>query len=250
MSLAELIAAAERILIFTGAGISTNSGIPDYRGPSGRWKVRDPVDYRDFMRSRAARVEYWDQKAEGWEQLRDARPNGVHRAVVALEQAGKLLLLVTQNIDGLHEKAGSSRALLVELHGTARRVACQSCGKEREPDACFADFRRTGEPPACGCGGWLKPATISFGQSLVKADLDRAMAATLRCDLCIALGSSLSVHPAAAIPLLALQHGARYAVVNRGHTDHDGIDGLALRLDGDVEELFAPAVAAALTSRR
>jgi NAD-dependent deacetylase len=246
VTLADLIREAERILVFTGAGISTNSGIPDYRGPSGRWKVRDPVYYRDFMTSEAARIEYWDQKSEGWEQLRDAEPNDVHRAVVEIEKAGRLLLLVTQNIDGLHEKAGTSRTCLIELHGNTTRVACQTCSRERDADGCFAEFRDTRKPPQCSCGGWLKPATISFGQSLVKADLDRAMVAATRCDLCIAMGSTLSVHPAASIPVIAVDQGARYAIVNRGVTDHDGLEGLTLRLEGDVGALFPSAVTEAL----
>ncbi len=248
MSLAELIAAARRILVFTGAGISTNSGIPDYRGPSGQWKTRDPVDYRDFLTSEAARIEYWDQKSETWETMKAAQPNGVHRAVVELERAGRLAMVVTQNIDGLHEKAGTAPERLVELHGNALRAECQSCAKARDLEACFGEFRATHAAPRCPCGGPMKPATISFGQQLVKRDLDRAMAAALGCDLCIALGSSLSVHPAATIPLFATQRGARYAIINRGRTDHDGLGEVTLRLDGDVEALFVPAVAAALAS--
>jgi NAD-dependent deacetylase len=246
MTLAELIAVARRILVFTGAGVSTNSGIPDYRGPTGRWKTREPVDYRDFLRSEEARVEYWGQKSEQWETMRDARPNGVHHAVVELERAGRVSLVVTQNIDGLHEKAGTARGLLVELHGNALRAECQGCGKARDLDECMAEFRKTRAAPRCGCGGPVKPATISFGQQLVKRDLDRAMAAALGCDLCIAMGSSLSVQPAAAIPLIATQRGARYVIVNRGQTDHDGLDDVTLRLDGDVETLFVAAVTEAL----
>jgi NAD-dependent deacetylase len=124
--LVELIRGADQILIFTGAGISTNSGIPDYRGPQGVWKTKEPVLYQDFMSSDAARREYWAQKAEGWTSFRDAEPNETHAAIVSLERAGKIAAVVTQNIDGLHEKAGTSRELLVELHGTNRAVECQS----------------------------------------------------------------------------------------------------------------------------
>src|SRR5512141_927840 len=133
-SLTQLLREAERILAFTGAGISTGSGIPDFRGPEGVWKRRQPVYYHDFMRSEKARIEHWEFKLEGWPGFRDARPNATHLAVARLEQAGKVLLVATQNIDGLHEKAGTSRAKLVELHGTNRWIECQSCGKRSEPE--------------------------------------------------------------------------------------------------------------------
>src|SRR6187455_2520814 len=131
--LSDFLRQSERALIFTGAGISTGSGIPDFRGPNGVWKRRQPVYYEDFMRSEAARVEHWDFKSEGWEGFRDAKPTRTHEAIVKLECAGKVLAVVTQNIDGLHEKAGSSPAVLVELHGTNRWIECQSCGKRSEP---------------------------------------------------------------------------------------------------------------------
>lgn len=124
-----------KILVFTGAGISTGSGIPDFRGPDGVWKRRRPVYYHDFMISEAARIEHWDYKLEGWAAFRDARPNATHQAVVGLEHAGKLLMVVTQNIDGLHSKAGTSRERLVEIHGTNRLVECQSCHQLSDPRA-------------------------------------------------------------------------------------------------------------------
>lgn len=245
--LAALIKDAERILMFTGAGISTRSGIPDYRGPNGVWKTRKPVYYAEFMTSHDARVEYWDFKASGWAAFRDAEPNAVHQAIVALERAGKLEIVVTQNIDGLHEKAGTSRAKLIEIHGSDRAIACQSCGDRSDPEPHFQQFMETGEPPVCPlCGGWLKPATISFGQRLVAEDLERAAQAALECDLVIALGSTLSVYPAARIPIIAVEGGARYVIINMGETDQDNLDGLDLRLEGDVTELFPLAVTAAL----
>lgn len=240
--LVHLLRQSQRLLIFTGAGISTGSGIPDYRGPDGIWKTRQPVYYQDFMTSASARKEYWSQKALDWESFRDAEPNPVHHAVAALERAGKLLMCVTQNIDGLHEKAGISGDQLVELHGTNRQVECQSCHARSDPEGHFAAYQHSGEPPQCACGGWLKPATISFGQSLREADLRRAAAATQAADAVIALGSSLSVHPAASIPLAAAERGIPYAIINRGHTDHDGYPLVTLRLEGDVVEIFAPAV--------
>lgn len=245
--LVELLADASQILFFTGAGISTGSGIGDYRGPQGVWKVRQPVYFQDFMSSHAARVEYWDQKLEVWPQIRDAEPNATHRAVARLEQAGKVLLVATQNIDGLHEKAGTTRQRLVELHGTNLKVECMSCHELSDPDAHFAAFDETREPPLCpACSGFLKPATISFGQSLVEQDLRRAFAAAEEADLVFSLGSSLAVHPAASIPLAAARSGAPYVIINRGVTEHDGLQGLTLRLEGDVSELLPPAVDAAL----
>ncbi len=244
--LVELLRPAKRILVFTGAGISTGSGIPDFRGPDGVWKRRQPVYYHDFMRSEAARIEHWDFKLEGWAAFREAQPNSTHHAIVRLEKEGKLLEVVTQNIDGLHSRAGTSAAKLVELHGTNRLVECQSCGELSDPEPHFEYFKRTRRPPVCACGGYLKPATISFGQNLRNHDLERAQDAATEADLAIALGSTLSVYPAAEIPLLAAARGVPYVVVNQGPTEHDGRGEVTLRLEGDVAEIFPPAVAEAL----
>jgi NAD-dependent deacetylase len=241
-----LLRAGRRILVFTGAGISTGSGIPDFRGPDGVWKRRQPVYYDDFMRSEAARVEHWDFKLEGWPAFRDARPNAAHAAIVGLESAGKLLAVVTKNIDGLHARAGTSAARLIELHGTNSLVECQSCGQRSDPAPHFEQFRRTRRPPRCECGGFLKPATISFGQNLRPEDLARAQTAARETDLVIALGSTLSVHPAASIPLLAARQGVPYAIINRGPTDQDDLPEVTLRLEGDVGEVFPRAVEQAL----
>lgn len=241
-NLAEFLRESQDMLIFTGAGISTGSGIPDFRGPEGVWKKRQPVYYHDFMRSEAARIEHWDFKLEGWPGFKAALPNATHLAIVELERAGKVLLVVTQNIDGLHTRAGTSPARLVELHGTNLLVECQSCGARSDPESHFESFRKTRQPPVCACGGFLKPATVSFGQNLRAEDLERAEAGAKRADLVVALGSSLSVYPAAEIPLLAARSGAPYVVVNRGPTDHDGLEEVTLRLDGDVAEIFPAAV--------
>jgi NAD-dependent deacetylase len=246
--LVELLRAAKRILIFTGAGISTGSGIPDFRGPEGVWKRRQPVYYHDFMRSEAARIEHWDYKFEGWEGFRDARANATHDAIVKLERAGKVEAVVTQNIDGLHERAGTTRERLVELHGTNSFIECQTCGKRTDPAAHFQYFRETRKAPLCECGGFLKPATISFGQNLRNEDLARAERAAKKADLVIALGSTLSVYPAANIPSIAAAKGAPYVVLNRGETEHDGMPEVTLRLEGDVAEIFPPAVVAALNN--
>ena len=245
--LVDLLRASRKALIFTGAGISTGSGIPDFRGPQGVWTRRKPVYFQDFMTSEAARIEHWDFKLEGWDSYRDAQPNAVHRAIVALEEAGKVAAVVTQNIDGLHARAGTSASQLVELHGTNLLVECQSCRRRSDPEAHFEFFRSTRKPPLCECGGFLKPATISFGQSLDPRVLKRAEEAAARADLVVALGSTLSVYPAASFPLLAAQRGAPYVIINRGATDHDSEPAVSLRIEGDVVELFPPAVAAALT---
>jgi NAD-dependent deacetylase len=244
--LIELLRASSKMMLFTGAGISTGSGIPDFRGPEGVWKRRQPVYYHDFMRSEAARVEHWDFKLEGWEAFRDARPNATHKAIVRLERAGKVQAVVTQNIDGLHARAGTTAERLIELHGTNSLIECQSCGRRSDPEAHFESFRKTRLPPLCECGGFLKPATISFGQSLRNEDLERADVAAKAADLVVALGSTLSVYPAANIPLLAANRGAPYVIINRGPTEQDDLPEVSLRLDGDVGELFPPAVEAAL----
>jgi len=244
--LVEHLRASRRILIFSGAGVSTASGIPDFRGPGGVWTRRQPVYYDDFMASEAARVEYWDYKLETWEIYQRAQPNALHDAVVALERAGKVVAVVTQNVDGLHRRAGTSPGLLVELHGTDLIVECQTCHATSEPAPHFAQFRETRRAPRCACGGLLKSATISFGQSLRAADLDRAAEAAAAADLVVALGSTLSVYPAATIPLLAAQRGTPYVIVNRGPSDHDGHPAVTLRLEGDVTTIFPEAVEASL----
>ena len=247
VDLAEYLRASRRILVFTGAGISTGSGIADFRGPQGVWTRRQPVYYEDFMTSEAARTEHWDYKLEAWESFRNAQPNDVHRAIVRLEQAEKLRMVVTQNIDGLHSLAGTSADRLVELHGTNSLVECQSCKSRSDPGPHFDFFRAQRTPPLCACGGFLKPATISFGQSLAPHELGRAHQGAMEADLVVALGSTLSVYPAASFPLLAARRGIPYVIVNRGATEHDGDPCVSLRLEGEVNAIFPPAVAAALS---
>lgn len=246
MSLIEHLRASRRMLVFTGAGVSTASGIPDFRGPDGVWRRRRPVSYDEFVGSETARIEYWDFKAESWAVLRGAQPNALHHAVVALEGAGKIVSVVTQNVDGLHRLAGTSPNLLVELHGTDRLVRCLRCGDASDPSPHIEAFKATRYPPRCACGGLLKPATISFGQPLRHEDLERAEVAAAEADLVLALGSTLSVYPAASIPLIAAERGAPYIIVNQGTTDHDRHPSVTLRLDGDVTETVPGAVAEAL----
>lgn len=231
-----LLRGARRVLVFTGAGISTGSGIPDFRGPQGVWTRRRPVYFQAFLESEEARVEHWDFKLEGWEAFKQARPNAAHLALPALERAGRLELLATQNIDGLHHAAGHALENVVELHGTNRLVECLGCGARTDPEPAFAEFRRTRRCPRCACGGLLKTATISFGQTLRPEVLERAFAAARACDLALAVGSTLSVQPAAGVPLAARKRGAPYIVLNRGATDHDAW--ATVRLEGDAVELL------------
>jgi NAD-dependent deacetylase len=233
---------SRRMMIFTGAGVSTASGIPDFRGPGGVWTKRAPVYYDDFMSSERARIEHWDYKLEAWPAFKAARPNEVHHAIVALEEAGKVVAVVTQNIDGLHALAGTKS--LIELHGTNALVECQTCLWRGDPEPHYEFFRIHRKPPLCHCGGFLKPATVSFGQNLNPAHLEQATEVARDCDLVIALGSTLSVYPAASFPLLAAQRGVPYVTINRGPTDHE--PSVSLRLDGSLVEIFPPAVQAAL----
>jgi len=239
--LEELLEKAHRILVFTGAGISTGSGIPDFRGPQGVWKTRQPVYFDEFLASEEKRVEYWQYKCEYYDLFMGARPNATHQAIAQLERLGRVQAVVTQNIDGLHQMAGSSEDKVVEVHGTNRWIECVSCDARLEPAPIVAWFREHGSCPRCACGGFLKSATISFGQPLRPEVLERAFREAARADLVLALGSTLSVHPAASIPLLAAKNGAPYVIINRGDTDHDRI--ATLRLEGDVAELLPPAVA-------
>jgi NAD-dependent deacetylase len=240
--LVELLRGARRILVFTGAGISTGSGIPDFRGPGGVWSKRQPVYYDEFLASDEKRREYWEYKLEGYPLFVAAQPNATHQAIARLEALGRVQAVVTQNIDGLHQAAGSSEELVVEVHGTNAWVECVGCGARSEPAPAMAYFERTRQVPTCqDCGGWLKAATISFGQPLRPEVIERGFAEAARCDLALALGSTLSVHPAASIPLAALKRGVPYVVINRGVTDHDEL--ATLRLEGDVAAILPPAVA-------
>jgi NAD-dependent deacetylase len=239
------ITGADRIAVLTGAGMSTASGIPDFRGPQGIW-TRSPESQR--LSSIEAYVEDPAVRIRSWQGRRDhpawtATPNAGHAALVALEQAGKLSTLATQNIDGLHQKAGSTRVL--ELHGTIRDTVCLDCG-DRRPMEQTLDRLDAGDPdPAClVCGGLLKSATVSFGQQLDRRVLLQASAAAQSCDLYLAIGSTLTVHPAAGLCAMAADHGARLVIVNADPTPYDDI--AAVRLDGRIEQVLPQVVAGVL----
>lgn len=234
---------AERVVVLTGAGISTDSGIPDFRGPQGLW-TKDPGA------EKLATLDHYVSDAEvrrrSWQwRLRTAsssfEPNDGHRALVDLERRGSLELLVTQNVDGLHLAAGTSPDKLVEIHGTTRYVVCLSCD-DRAPMERALERVRAGEddPPCRTCGGILKSATISFGQGLVAEDLARADAAARRADLLLAVGSTLGVYPIANVVPLAKSHGAEVVIVNGGPTEMDDL--ADLRLEGSISEILPAMV--------
>jgi len=218
------IAASANIVGFTGAGISTESGIPDFRSPGGVWARNRMIEFDEFVRSREARVEAWRQRVEMWPSMRDAQPNAGHRAFVELERRGKLRAMITQNIDGLHQRAGQSPEVVIELHGTNLWAACLRCGKRIPMDEAIRRVEGSDAAPECAeCGGPLKAATVSFGQAMPERELARAVAASRACEVFLAVGSSLVVHPAATLPALAKQAGARLIVVNRTPTPLDEV---------------------------
>ncbi|MCZ7535171.1 MAG: Sir2 family NAD-dependent protein deacetylase [Acidimicrobiia bacterium] len=215
---------ASRVVALTGAGISTESGIPDFRGPGGVWtlnpKAEKTADVRYYLSDPEIRRRAWQSRLAGAE--RRSEPNAGHRALVDLERHGALHTLVTQNVDGLHLAAGTSQEILVEIHGTVREVKCMSCGARGPMHETLERVRAGEEDPAClACSGILKSATISFGEDLVPEDLHRAQEAASGCDLFLAIGTSLTVHPASALPGIAVRSGARLAVFNAEETPYD-----------------------------
>lgn len=224
------IAAASNIVGFTGAGISTESGIPDFRSPGGVWARNRIIEFDEFCASREARIEAWRQRVEMWPPMRDARPNPGHDAFVELERRGKLRAMITQNIDGLHQRAGQSPDLMIELHGTNLWAACLSCGRRISMDEAIARVEGGDLAPECAaCGGILKAATVSFGQAMPEREMARAVEAARRCEVFLAVGSSLVVHPAAGLPALAKRAGAKLILINRTVTPLDDVADLVLR---------------------
>lgn len=223
---------ARQVVVLTGAGISTESGIPDFRGPQGVW-TKNPAaeklsNIHHYMSDPDVRVQAWQGRLEhpAW----TAEPNSGHLALAELERKGHLHTLVTQNVDGLHQQAGTSPDRIIEIHGTVREVVCMACG-ERAPMQRALDRVLAGEedPPCRSCGGILKSATISFGQALVVDDLDRARQAAAGSDVFLAIGTSLTVYPVAALPELALENGARLVIMNAEPTPYDRAADAVLR---------------------
>ena len=225
---ASLIEAADRVVVFTGAGISTESGIPDFRSPGGTWTTQKPIDFSDFMRSDVARLETWRRRFAMEATLRQAAPNRGHRAVAELIRSGKAVSVITQNIDGLHQDSGVPDDRVIELHGNTTCAHCLDCGTRYDIEALRVDFEEDRIVPHCACGGWVKTATVSFGQSMPIDAMRRAERETLLADLFIAIGSSLVVYPAAAFPELAKRNGAALVILNLQQTGLDQIADLVL----------------------
>ncbi|MDJ0785628.1 MAG: Sir2 family NAD-dependent protein deacetylase [Myxococcota bacterium] len=236
---------ARSVVVLTGAGLSTASGIPDFRSPGGRWESYQPVPIQDFMASRAAREEYWRYKGETWALISAAQPNAGHLSLAELTRAGCLELLVTQNVDGLHARAGQPAERLVEIHGSDAAVVCMGCGARSPREAAQQEWEVGVATPECACGGPLKPATISFGQGLVAADLERAMRAAESCDLFVAAGTSLVVGPINQMLPLARSGGAATAILTASETPFDSE--CDWKLEQPLEALL-PALARAVQS--
>lgn len=212
------------VVFFTGAGVSTESGVPDFRSPGGIWTKYTPVYFNEFVASAEARARYWKMKRETHELYKNVRPNIGHHSIASFEKRGRLLGLITQNVDGLHGLAGVSPEKIVELHGTDRRVTCLGCGKGFEPEPIYRRLKEGVDPSPCdACGGWLKPATISFGQPMPQAEMRRAREWSGAAEIFIVIGSSLAVQPAASFPVVARESGAMLAIVNREPTPLDSL---------------------------
>jgi len=230
--LERMIAEAECMVAFTGAGISTESGIPDYRSPGGIWTKFRPIDFGDFIASAEARRETWRRKFASHETLQKATPNAGHRALARLVEQGRMAAVVTQNIDGLHQASGMPDDKVIELHGNATYAACLDCRKRYELDWVREIFAIDERLPICtACGGIIKTATISFGQSMTEAEMERAREVTMAADLFIVLGSSLVVYPAAGFPIMAKRNGSRLVIVNREPTDQDELADLVINAE-------------------
>jgi NAD-dependent deacetylase len=229
---AQLLHSSQRAVVFTGAGISTESGIPDFRSPGGLWSKNQPIDFGDFMRSEEMRRESWRRKFAMESTLQQARPNPGHQVIASLVAAGKISSVITQNIDGLHQAAGVPDDKIIELHGNTTYAHCLDCGLRHELDSIRQAFLADESLPLCEqCGGIVKTATISFGQSMPETPMLRAELETHQCDLFIAIGSSLVVYPAAGFPVMAKHNGARLVILNREATELDSLADLVLHAE-------------------
>jgi NAD-dependent deacetylase len=239
--LAQVLAAATHGVGFTGAGISTECGIPDFRSAGSPWLKHQPIDFQSFMASRDLRREAWRRKFAIDDLSSGARPGRGHRALARLAGAGRLSCVITQNIDGLHQASGLAEHQIIELHGNGTYAHCLSCGRHYALAAVRQLLDLSDEPPNCEiCGGIIKSATIAFGQAMPVAQLRRAKAASLACDLFLVIGSSLVVYPAAALPLIAKENGATLVIINQTATELDAKADLVVRADiGSVLEPFA-----------
>jgi NAD-dependent deacetylase len=237
---AQWIVDSRNLVVFVGAGLSTESGIPDFRSPGGVWDRYDPEDFyfQNFLASESSRVKYWQLATEMYDSIKTARPNPAHLAIAELERLNKLDRVITQNIDGLHFKAGNTSAKVIELHGTALHVTCLDCGQRYERENIQDRIRRGERAPKCTrCRGPLKPATISFGQSMPEKETAEAFTKAAGSDLFIVIGSSLAVQPAASLPQVAKRNKARLVIINRDATPLDYLADLVIQ--GQAGEIMA-----------
>jgi NAD-dependent deacetylase len=240
--LRELIEAARTVVPFTGAGISTECGIPDFRSPGGIWTKYQPIQFEDFLASREMRDESWRRRFAMEEQFSTARPGRGHLALAGLHRAGKVPAVITQNIDNLHQASGIPGGAVVELHGNTTYATCLDCARRYELAWVRERFTGGGRSPDCEeCGGYIKTATISFGQAMPEGPMRRAEQLTLSCDLFLAIGSSLVVWPAAGFPLMAKRNGARLVILNRDATEFDEVADLVIH--EDIGSVLAPFIA-------
>jgi NAD-dependent deacetylase len=240
-ALRDLIEGAGQIVPFTGAGISTECGIPDFRSPGGLWTQNRPIEFADFLASREMRDESWRRRFAMEESFAKARPGRGHRALASLYRAGKVPGLVTQNIDNLHQASGFAAADIVELHGNTTYALCLDCGERYELSWVREKFESNGRhAPDCRCGGAIKTATVSFGQAMPAEAMQRAEELTRNCDLFLAIGSSLVVWPAAGFPVMAKRNGASLVIINREPTEFDELADLVVH--HDIGEVLAPFI--------
>ncbi len=235
-NLRQLLDESTNAVVFTGAGVSTESGIPDFRSPGGVWSKMQPIYFDDFVNSESARREAWRRKFGNEDMMSGASPNKGHFAIAKLVEQGTVSHVITQNVDNLHQDSGVPRAKVIELHGNATYAKCLSCDKPYDFEVLRVPFLDKGEIAPCpACGGLLKAATISFGQAMPEVEMELAQEATLACDLFLAIGSSLVVYPAAGFPTLAKRMGAKLVIINREETDQDGLADLVIHDEiGDV----------------
>ena len=229
--LSKLLKASRRVVVFTGAGISTESGIPDFRSPGGFWSNNQPIYFKDFLAWEDMRREAWRRKLSFEEAFKQAQPNRGHRAIAHLVSEGKVTSVITQNIDGLHQLSGVPDEKVIELHGNSTYAVCLQCARRYELAPILVKFSVDEQPPECECGGFIKTATVSFGQPMPIEAMQAAKRLTEACDLFLAIGSSLVVYPAAGFPALAKQSGARLVIVNRDPTDLDYLADLVLNTE-------------------
>ncbi len=240
--LRDLIEGVDRIVPFTGAGISTECGIPDFRSPGGLWTKNQPIPFDAFMASREMRNEAWRRRFVMEDNFAKASPGRGHRALASLYRAGKVPALVTQNIDNLHQASGIPPQDVVELHGNTTYAVCLACAERYELSWVRQKFEADGErTPDCGCGGFIKTATVSFGQAMPADAMRRAEELAKSCDLFLAVGSSLVVWPAAGFPLMAKRNGAALVIINREPTEFDELADLVVR--NDIGDVLAPFIA-------